>query len=408
MNLSEYNLTFINDGDRISDDIINKFQLRNNIKKFVNEDKYSFVGLIFSESDLLISLPKHYSRTNCTYFDVDLLVKSIFKAKTNSKFSNYINENEDSYIFPIKSYLDICNYYNNYGLFREESIIYSKGYSGKIDWKKTLISRNYIISNFNLIFIPFDIRSNDQRNVFLTTCMSFALSEGFSKFGKIFNVGIPYVHEEFNISNFNFILEKLKGIQSNYFKDSTKKLIKDLIIFFTWLSSFENNLFLITQYFNLIWEEINNSILNTYSLSAVDGNKIIFTTKTQIQKELKFHKRRYKIESLTTKNTRGFNVEFDHYCYSGDKVYIFDSKYYQNINEASYKQFFYYYLIKNELEREGTSQQIECGLLLPTDKEDYYRIHVDRSDLDGLVVIENYINIKKSMNFWVFKTNLSE
>lgn len=88
---------------------------------------------------------------------------------------------------------------------------------------------------------------------------------------------------------------------------------------------------------------------------------------------------------------RCFKVEFDHYCKIENTIYIFDSKYFGNYDIGlNYKQLFYEYFLRQKYDK----AIIVNGLLIPTNKQYSTRIHIDRTDLDGVKIIEHYINLE--------------
>lgn len=399
LNNTEIDIVF--DGEIITNSLISKFSLEK-IKIFQNSDsKIDFVGLIMNKDSILMSFPKHFLTENIildTKMILDILIKSEFKSITG----NAENELENIENIPLKSYINICKYYNKYGLFKEQTKKYSINSKGRINWQRTISKSNAFISKNNLIFNQLEVETKENIDTFLSNCMAFTLSEGYKKFGYLLNIGFPFTfsNESF-FENYEIIINELHAIKNQYFKNTTINLISDLIKFFQWRNLYKDELFFVTKEFNLIWENVVNDYLNC-KFNHVD----IFGDLNISENILgKFKKETRYFESKDIRNinnTRQFKAIFDHFLETNNSIFIFDSKYYSSdeISNADYKQIFYYYLVKNSKEYENTEKKIICALIIPT-KYDYRKhIHVDRTDIDGLLVNEYYLNMKILLKFW--------
>jgi len=119
----------------------------------------------------------------------------------------------------------------------------------------------------------------------------------------------------------------------------------------------------------------------------------------------------FRIKRETADLNIGYSIEFDHLYINNEiqVIYLFDSKYYSNeISGLNYKQAFYYYYLYNLY----PNYKIYNGLILPTEKEYYNKVHVDRSKQeniehnkkqDGLKIIEHYININQILDCYLNK-----
>ena len=93
---------------------------------------------------------------------------------------------------------------------------------------------------------------------------------------------------------------------------------------------------------------------------------------------------------------KAYKVEYDHYMEVEDTIYLFDSKYFNEVRELNYKQLFYHYQLKQKY----PNKTIVNGLLLPTEKSYYTQVHVDRTDLDDIKIVEHYINLRVVMRYY--------
>ena len=91
-----------------------------------------------------------------------------------------------------------------------------------------------------------------------------------------------------------------------------------------------------------------------------------------------------------------FSIQFDHYLKivtgrSQPLILLFDSKYFSNdVNSFNYKQAFYYYYLRGKYK----NAIIRNALIIPTSGKRETVVHVDRRHIDGLYILEEYINLK--------------
>lgn len=362
----------------------------------------SFVGFIINKDTTIISFPKHYyfNKDDIKFKDIRLLAKVLSHHKKQKGFYSLDNEINN---FPIKAYLSICEYYKKFGLYSEKETRYLNGYSGKIDWKRTIRKSNKVISGNNLVFLPLVVKNEQDINVFLSECMSFVLSEGYQLFGKYFNIGIKYNRNHLNYDQIfmksDIVVKQLKVIGNNYFKDTERLLIKNLIDYFSWKSNYSDRIIFLTLNFEYYWENMVERYLNKNLFKVDSTGKMYFKNGYN---KFRFSKKTEHVESsgvLLKTNTRKFKVIYDHLYKDEEITYLFDSKYYLSIEELDYKQMSYYYILKTS--PIFKNKRIVNGLILPTELNYHTNIHVDRRDVDGLYIIEHYLNVKNVMEDYV-------
>ena len=388
-------------------DMINRLNLE---RYFISIDgKWSpdFVGFILTEEETIISFPKHYYSNNNDIKDEDirLLSKLMIKARPLEGLNN-----EDGLYnnFPLYSYLYICNYYNRYGLYNRSTKKKQRDYKGRIDWRSTIRKSNKIISETNLIFMPFIIEKSITLEVLLTECMIYVLDEGFNRFGKFFGVGVNISRKTNNpiFGNKRLIIKQLSLLKSEYFKDSERLLIDHLIQYFKWSNSNKDKTILITKNFEGYWELLVQSFMNRNLYNIKVTGELIFKKNFN---NYNFRKETEIIESkevIKSGKTRNFNVEYDHLYITLDNVaYLFDSKYYKEIKNLDYKQIAYNYILKSS--EIYINREVVNGLILPTEKEYHHRVHVDTRDREGLLedlfIIEHYLNVKEVIKSFIAK-----
>ena len=398
-NWDKFNIKVVYDSDIVPDNLVTKYQIQDYCYQKKGVWKIDFVGFFYIHNQLIVSFPKHYRSTLLLEKDFTLLSKVLI-SYTNT-FGVLDKENADN--FPYKPYLNICNYYLNYGLYQEYETILKRGYGGKINWKSTINKSTKVINENNLIFMPFYIKQSKNLSVFLTECMMYVLEDGYKIFGKYFNHGVRYTTKPNNriFNRLDLVVQELNYIKGSYFKDSTLKLINNLIKYFTWKSNYvkKDKLSFLTMSFANIWESMVEKYLNE-NLFLIDShnNQLIFKENCN---RFNFQKKEDTVESPQKLeiSPNKFTVIYDH-LYENDSTYfLFDSKYYMKITDLNYKQVSYYYFLKKTFFKE--SDTIYNGLILPTEFDYYSKVHIDRRDIDGLFILEYYLNLKKVMETYI-------
>ncbi|HGI4203457.1 TPA: LlaJI family restriction endonuclease, partial [Streptococcus agalactiae] len=285
-------------------------------------------------------------------------------------------------------------------LYLSNEQYYENGYAGNIDWNRTVNKSNKIIQKKGVIFFPFTIKRTRDKSVFISECMNYVLSDA-SRYKKIINTIMPYEYINKNniFNNLRYVLNELKKIRNLYFKDIEKRLINNLIEYIEWKSTTRDNIRLITLKFENYWEIMINEYLND-GFCGIEEDQIIWGE----NKQNKFSKPEMEyVESVEKRlQHRGrspYKIQYDHIFIDDDnhKIVLFDSKYFNaEVDQLNYKQLFYHYNLKQKY----PEFLIYNGLLLPTEKNYYTKIHVDRTDLDGVKIVEHYINLNSVLEHY--------
>lgn len=212
---------------------------------------------------------------------------------------------------------------------------------------------------------------------------------------------IPYNNKPKNIifKNYESCYKQLILIRNRYFKDIEKKIIDALINYFKWQTQHSSSVKMVTTKFETYWEILINNYLNTH-FSGIDENNDLILDKNE--DKIIFKKERDSIEhdDIIKGNINHYRIEYDHIHINKEKkvIYLFDSKYFnEDVKHFNYKQAYYYYHLRN-LYPEYT---IHNGLVLPTEKDYYSKVHINRDFIsntkeknDGLMIMEYYVNLK--------------
>lgn len=385
----------IRDGDCISETMVKHFNLRPFCSLNDNGDYVSkFVGMVISKTTVLISYPKHLDEMGDE--DVSLILGSIAKASKNygTMWSAVLECN-----IPYGAYLFVLDYFLKYGIFSEEDSIRKEGYAGRIDWNATFRKNHSIISDNNIVFLPFEIRKTVRRETFIGSCMKYVITDGFMQFGKYIDIG-----EIIEDSTLDYSIEDaisiLKEEKNSHFKDLDIQLIEALIDYMEWRGAFVENNYFVTRSYDRVWElMVNDYLSNNYLGYDKNRDDILFSMGC---KKYKFRKKTDFIQSADMRKKNGVNywVEYDH-LYEGENfALLFDSKYYIEVKDVNYKQIVYNYFLMNR-GHNSESKEIINGLIIPCEGEYYSKIHVDRRDIDGVHVVEHYFNMREVIQDYI-------
>lgn len=383
----------INDGDCIPEIEVKKYNIENYCIKNSNNDYIcNFVGIIIQQNNLIVSFPKNFIKQNNNNYNNNYkdIIKKILNIiiKERIKTSGFDNGMDGE--FPVKPYSEILNYYKKYNLYKRKSRNYKNGYSGKIDWIKTINKSKMIIQKNGIIFMPFKIQIQQDINTFLTFIMDYILTDA-TKYISYLSIIEPYnsVYQNFNKVDKSFIIKKLKYIKGFYYKDSEKNLIQNMIYYLEWKLRYNNTFILLTKEFFKYWESMVMKYLNRSNIDIL-SHTISYTNTISN----KFYQPNFEYvesdEILNTTKHKHYKIQYDHFFKDDINkiIYIYDSKYFNDIKQLNYKQLFYHYHLKNKY----SDYTIINGLILPSDENKYKTItHINRLDLDDVIITEHYI-----------------
>lgn len=386
---------FINFDGKIVDDLsINEFNLRNysrNIRfsRTKQGEVLNFVGFILNENGMFVSLPKNYAlnENNINESDIQLLLNVILKNQIDNSQKYIGNKKDFESTYPFESFYNINKYYENYGIYRESNNISKPGFSGKIQWNETIRKSNKVVSAGNLIFLPMYIKEQEEKQVFLSECMAFVINYTREKFPFFIQSRKEIKHN----SNFNFIenkeyvLSKLKKIHSEIFKDINKKLVINLIDFFTKVN--EGGTITVKHYnFELIWESMVEKYLNE-SFSGISDEEMKFLG----NEEIKFSKAKFNVDKAHPTN----RIEPDYYFTDSINQYIFDAKYYSEISSLNFKQIVYQTLLKTK------AKTTFNALIIPTHTLSFQRVHFELDE-------KYYMHSEDYIKIWEYNLNIKD
>lgn len=397
--MDQHKIEIINDGQTVDDEFVNFWEILDYCDQYNGILTISFVGVIIKNKNILFSFPKHYQVTNLKE-NQRVCMKQILYVLSKNKATHGSFDRGIKGEFPVKAYHGILNHYKKYGLYLSNERYFENGYGSNVDWNRTINKSNKVFQKNGVLFFPFVIKKNRDKNVFISECMNYVLADA-SNYRDFIKIIIPYGYTKTNpiFKNLKFVLDELKKIRNVYFKDIEKKLISNLIDYIEWKSRSKDNVRLLTRKFENYWEMMINEYLNDKFTDIQDDN-IVWGESSDIKfykPEMEYVESKETIEKSINRNL--YKVQYDHIFVDNEdkKVIIFDSKYFnKEVNELNYKQLFYHY----NLMQKYKDFNIYNGLLIPTEQEYYIKVHIDRTDLDGVKIIEHYINLNDVLNHY--------
>ncbi len=403
----------IQESEVINNDLINKYCLTNadlSLKKNINYS--SFVGFVIKDGSILVSFPKHYKNNgNLPCFSNDLLNNELINSKLlmSVLIKYYINENHNpneyygnrpyfASSFPFQSFYEILKYYKKNGLYTVDTEVENKDGHGKINWKKTIGSKEYVISNDGIIYLKPYYKSISQDIDLVSYCMIDVINRCYDLLGW-FEDDLKPIKTNYRLKESSEkIVNKLNDKLNHVFVDEKRHLIRSLIDFYENKND-GGDFYLKIYYFQDCWQKMVNHYLNDYFKYA-DIDNIMFENKiTNLGFE--FSKKRFVVDSAKDRF-----IEPDHYAEDEKKYYLFDSKYYNDLVELNYKQLSYQFLISNFFGLDDHNEKIcVSALFLPGNfnKDVNFNIKDEYRGNIILKTMEYYLDVSRVMLSYVYK-----
>lgn len=367
----------------------------------------NFVGIVagLSGTDLLISLPKNYMNLEdfrkLDYHEkirhVRLIMANVCRKFDSQWYTRFDRHEDTEGNFAMDAFYRIYDYYLRYDLYKVNKRTIKPGYYGKVAWKDTMNRASKVIDHGNLLLLPMYIKEKQQVENLITESMIFAINYTEMLFGQFIDlpdnskIAGRGVDARF-LNNTKEILNFLYQFRNTIYKDIDKELLNDIIVFLEKLNAeSRDKQHAVKAYrFDSVWEKAVEKYLNDYFGGMKDG-KLKYNEEKNAGKK-KFSKQ---VNSGYNRAKPKWSMEPDHYYKHGDTLYIFDSKYYNDVTKLDHKQLVYHVLYGRNV------QVIYDALIIPssgkTDTEPYVDIPYDWecsdescSDDDGRIVI--YLN----------------
>ena len=409
------NIEAIQDGLEIEDqDVIKRYALSGRDV----QDKYDretgrtypvakFVGIVagLSGTDLLISLPKNYMNLEdfrkLDYHEkirhVRLIMANVCRKFDSQWYTRFDRHEDTEGNFAMDAFYRIYDYYRRYDLYKVNKRTIKPGYYGKVAWKDTMNRASKVIDHGNLVLLPMYIKEKQQVENLITESMIFAINYTELLFGQFIDlpdnskIAGRGINARF-LNNTKEILNFLYQFRNTIYKDIDKELLNDIIVFLEKLNAgSRDKQHAVKDYsFSSVWEKAVEKYLNDYFVGMKDG-------KLEYNEEKNAGKKRFGKQV-----NRGYNrarpewsMQPDHYYKDGNTLYIFDSKYYNDVTDLNHKQFVYHVLYGRKV------KVTYDALIIPSSGKTDTELYVDipyywdcsdesGSDDDGGIVI--YLN----------------
>ena len=407
-----------NDGKAINSNIIKKLDklinkekdIKKNIgynqntgESFINNSYvYNFVGFLTDNNDDIYAIfPKHYKPDNLN-LDCSNVFKCIFK---------HMQQNPEMYIgpeskkifssnFPFAEFFNIYDYYKKYGLYKESREIIKPNIGGRIDWKRTISNSEKVIIRDDVITYPLFYRRKYNIINFISECMIYAINYTVQKF-HIFldNVGyVDYAIPEWDIElQGERISLSLEHIRQNIFNDKDGQLVDSLIRFYRKFNY--GGCFYMKHYnFSSIWENMVNVYLQNY-FEGVKNETIVFSEFPI--KRCNFNKKTFYV-NIANKKTF---IAPDHYYANEEQQFIFDAKYYNEVNGLSYKEIAYLFMLLDYKKDNTNFKDTYSALILPSENR-HTKIHFQIDPIfseyyQNAKITEEYLDIKQIIKCYI-------
>lgn len=408
------------DGFPVTKELITIFDLSSKEYKYsdaLKKDVFDFVGFVFRDNKILVVFPKHYCCSKDINFynishcklheDIKLLFNVIKKyvemekrTATGISYVGFQNEHDSDY--PFKAFYQVYDYFKKYGLYKVQCDYIIKGIKGRVSWKDTLAKSNKIISNGNLIFPTFYLKKRNYNDVFITECMVFIIDYTLNLFKDFFTLrktGLTYKFDFLN--NKEYVLKQLYHYQTREFKDINRKLINSMIDFFEKFDSKSSNgnIHIRIKYFNQIWQKMIMTFTNRHFSGINNSTGGAIFDRNQNKSRTVFNYVTFNDIDLSDNK---FSIDIDHLAFNEDKLYIFDSKYYSEINGLNYKQLGYNELLRYYYPK---IKELHNILFLPgkTDVREHFKYSSEYAGPRkiGLKIMEQYLPMKEIMEDYV-------
>lgn len=345
-------------------------------------------------------MPKHFQPSGDQDADLSRLFRLITRSETGST-DRYIGpQRRLDYVadYPFAAFNAIYDHYRRWGLDTRIDRRYKTSPPGRVNWRKTIQRGSWFPSPSGPIPFPVVYDAGRRLSTFLSECTVFAIDYTLERFGFLLGLSpTGVVKPNFDLGlHREYIVETLRSLRGQTFRDSTLALIDGLIAFFG--AEHAGSGFYFKQYsFHLIWEEVVLSYLNRHFVGfGADG-------KVRLQPlgatGVKFEKGRFRLNEARP----GQALEPDYYAVSvdGKSQYILDAKYYSQVSELNYKQLSYTMLLDSMLGDDGQRlfERTYSALLLPARKPRtvvHFAADPQKSELHrDLQITEEYLDIRE-------------
>lgn len=237
-----------------------------------NSNSLSFVGIESKENVLKVVFPRGY---NLSQSDTGKREDILLLLRTFNKYSQRLQSGKifikdrnhllsgagDS--FPFSEAIWLLSDYQRNGLYNLNEKKYKIASSGNIDWSRTIKKQIPHIHEDNLVYLDFVVRKKNKNNQnYILNIQKYIIEICVDTIGWLFPNIFIEKNNKLPYSTAQCISLLRKELQRSNI-DSTKNLLKNMIVFLEKVGDKQSNDFLKnykTEYFRYIWEDMLNVV----------------------------------------------------------------------------------------------------------------------------------------------------
>jgi hypothetical protein len=249
-----------------------EFFKRNLCKKIGESIVFNFTGFVFNNNLLIIVFPKGYDfapKQNKIHIKALINVLLRYKEEVGIAEDEYdlMGGMEGVESEGFLAAINVLKDFISNGYIRREAISHKVSVGNNIDWRKTIDSRDPIISNNRPVYLDFvnRVKRTDRENL-LYKLHRYAVQKSFKKCGWLMNLDEIETDPEFNTlpCDENLAEYTINQELSKTFDDREIRLLINIKYFICGSSNADDDKIetLATQYFHNIWEAICGNLFN--------------------------------------------------------------------------------------------------------------------------------------------------
>lgn len=296
--------------------MVEKMQIKDRCHINSDQNGDTYVGIKVDADDVSVYFPIGYQLSeNEKGIRADIItllsVLEEYTEKENRVLQKSKFNEKETIDFPISAYLEVIEYYLNFGYYKENKSVYKTGTTGTINWPRTFKSQNPILQqNGSFVYTQMSVRTlTPQENNLITKIHKYCVYESINKIGWLYGLNATELPDiEFDR---NLFVSVLSDKLSNTYNDRQKILFTAMINMITYMDERPNEkqLYYGTDRFEYVWESL---------IDAVFGEK---------NKSDYFPKAEWKIRK--GKRIDSSALQPDTIMKWDGKLYVIDAKYYK-------------------------------------------------------------------------------
>ena len=278
-----------------------------------NKDEDTFVGIICKDGDISIHFPLGFrlSEDDKELRNEVLLLLNTIRSTTAREESEVsgLAKKAEKVIFPIQAYLYIIYDFLSRGYYKEREMQYDNDKKGKINWNKTIKTKEPCIYKGKLFYLDFVVKKNTiKQDELISLIHEYLVYDSFEKIGWLFTgkrVKKPAI--KYNEKMFRLVLKDKIGTT---FNDTNKKLFINMLNIIDYIgdNDAESNYKYGTYRFEYVWEQLIDRVF------GITGKEYYFPKTTWI------------VNGIKNNNA---SLEPDTIMLYKNDIYVLDAKYYK-------------------------------------------------------------------------------